>query len=57
MEMVGEDDEGIDPPGATDHGAAEGVLEPAAVVIIADDVLAVVAAGHDVVDRAGILQS
>ena len=57
VEVVGQEDEGIDLPGAAAHGAAEVVLEPAAVVVVAGDVLPPIAAGHDVVNRAVVLDA
>ena len=57
MEVVGEDHEGVDLPATTHRGAAQLLLEPVAVGVIADDVLAAVAAGHHVIDRARVLDA
>jgi hypothetical protein len=57
MEVVAEHNEGQQfPVGATD--SAPQILEEASpIIIVADDVLAGVAAGHDVVDRAFIFDA
>ena len=57
MKVVGHQDEGVDPPGAADRGAGEVVAEAGPVVVVADDILSAVAAGHEVVDGAGILEA
>ena len=57
VEVVGLEDEGMDLPGTAAHGAAEVVLEPPAVVVVAGAVLPPMAAGHDVVNRAAILDA
>ena len=57
MEVVGKDHEGVDSPAATPGGPPQLLLEPVAVRVVAHDVLATVAAGHHVVDRAGVLDS
>src|SRR5438034_11685384 len=57
MEMVGEHDEGRDPPRAPLHGPRQAGQEPVAVVIVARDVLSAVPAGHEMVDGVVILDS
>jgi hypothetical protein len=57
VKVVGQEDEGIDLPGAATHHTAEVGLESAAVVVIAGDVLPPIAAGHDAVDRAVLLDT
>ena len=55
VEVVGQDHEGVDLPATTHDGAAQLPLESIAIGVITDDVLAAVAAGHHVVDRARVL--
>jgi hypothetical protein len=55
--LVGQEGKGIDLPEAATHGAAEVGLEPAVIVVIAGDVLPRIAAGHEVVDRAVVLDA
>ena len=50
--MVAHDDEGEQLPAGADDGALQVVEEPATVAVVEDDVLAGVAARHDVVDGA-----
>jgi hypothetical protein len=50
--VVGADHEGVDAPGTAPGSPRQLVLEPVAVVVIADNVPAGVAAAHHVVDRA-----
>jgi len=49
--------ESINPPGAALHGPRQSSQQPLPVLIIAHDVLPAVAAGHEVVDRVGILDT
>jgi hypothetical protein len=48
--VVGEEDEGVEPPGARRDDALQAEEKVLAVVVIADDVLAAVAPGHEVVE-------
>jgi hypothetical protein len=51
VEVIAQDDEPDQGPAGPDHGPLEVEEEPASIVVIMDDVLACVAAGHDMVDR------
>ncbi len=55
--MVGHEGEGKDTPRAANSGLTELFLQPFPVHVIAYDVLAAIAAGHQVVDRAGVLET
>jgi hypothetical protein len=57
MEVVRQDDESVNPPGVALHGPRQSSEQPLRVVIIAHDVLPAVAAGDEVVDRVGILDT
>jgi hypothetical protein len=53
--MIRPDNEGVDAPGTADRRSAETADEALTVVTVAHDVLSAVAAGHDMTDRASIL--
>jgi hypothetical protein len=53
--MIRPDNEGVDAPGTPDRRSAEIADEALTVVIVAHDVLSPFAAGHDMTDRAWIL--
>jgi hypothetical protein len=57
MKVIGHDHINVDPPRAAAHGPTEAVLQPLAVVVVANDVLAAVAAGHHVLDGGLVLQA
>ncbi len=57
MQMVAHDGEGIDAPATTKCRSTEVFQEPVAVEIIAYDHLPAVAAGHDVIDGIGVLET
>jgi hypothetical protein len=53
--MIRQDNEGVDVPGTADRRSAEIADEALTVIIVAHDDLSPVAAGHDMTDRAWIL--
>jgi hypothetical protein len=53
--MIRPDNEGVDAPGTADRRSAEIADEALTVVIVAHHVLSRAAAGHDMTDRAWIL--
>ena len=55
--MVGHDGERVNRPGTASRGSPKVHLEAIAVDIIADDILTAVAAGHEVIDRIGVLDA
>jgi hypothetical protein len=55
--VVGHDGERVNTPRAANSGLTELFLQPFPVYVIAYDVLAAVAAGHQVVDRATVLET
>ena len=57
MQVVGHDGEGVNPPGTANRGSPEMFLKALAVDVIAYDILTAVAAGHEVVDRIGVLEA
>ena len=57
VEVVGQDHERVDSPTATPDRPTQLLLEAVAVLVITDDVLAAIAAGHHVVDRARVLDA
>jgi len=57
VKVIGHDGERVNTPGTPIGGSTEVLLEPIAVDVIAYDVLTTVAAGHEVVGSAGILEA
>ena len=57
MQVVGHDGESVNTPGTANRGLPEVHLEAIAVDVIAYDILTAVAAGHEVVDRARVLEA
>jgi hypothetical protein len=57
MEVIRQDHKREHPPRATDCRAAQVFHKPIAVCIIPDDILSAVSAGHQVVNRARILNA
>ena len=57
VQMIGQDHEREDLPRRAVDAPRQLIHEPLAVVVVADDVLAAVSTGHDMVDRAGVLDA
>jgi hypothetical protein len=57
VNVIGHDGECVNAPGAPKGGSTEVFSEPIAVDVIAYDVLPAIAAGHEVVDSARILEA
>ena len=57
MQVIGHDDERVNTPRAAHRGFTELLFEAFPVGIIAYDVLTAVAADHQVVDRARVLEA
>jgi hypothetical protein len=57
VQVVGHDGESVDAPTTAKRGFAEVFLKPIAVDIITYNVLSAIAAGHEVVDCARVLEA
>jgi hypothetical protein len=57
VQVVGHDEKSVHPPGTAKRGSTEVFLNSIAVDVIAHDVLTAVAAGHEMVDSAGVLEA
>ena len=57
VQVIGHDREGVDMPGAANRRLTKLFLKPIAINVVAHDVLTPITAGHDMINRVGVLKA
>src|ERR1700677_2870089 len=57
VQVIGHDREGVDMPGAANRRLTKLFLKPIAINVVAHDVLPPITAGHDMINRVGVLKA